>query len=39
VVERAPYALFWAAPFHAPRRYVVEEADGAADCAGRRAIE
>jgi hypothetical protein len=38
-VERAPYTLLWAAPFHAPRRYVVEEADGPADCAGRRAIE
>jgi hypothetical protein len=38
-VEREPYTFLWAAPFHAPRRYVVEEAERPSDCAGRPAIE
>jgi hypothetical protein len=38
-VERAPYTLLWAAPFHAPLRYVVEEADAPSDCPGRPIIE
>jgi hypothetical protein len=38
-VERAPYTLLWAAPFHAPLRYVVEEAEAPEGCAGRTIIE
>jgi hypothetical protein len=33
-VDRAPYTLYYAAPFHPPRRYVVQEAEDPADCAG-----
>jgi hypothetical protein len=38
-VDRAPYALLWAAPFHGWRRYVVEEAERAGGCVGRPALE
>ena len=33
-VRRAPWNFLWAAPFHAPKSYVVQEADAPADCAG-----
>ena len=31
-VDRAPYSLYYAAPFHAPRRYVVQEAETSGEC-------
>lgn len=33
-VDRAPWSLLYAAPFHAPRRYVVIEAEAPEDCGG-----
>jgi hypothetical protein len=33
-VDRAPWTLYYAAPFHPPHRYVVQEAEAPADCAG-----
>lgn len=37
-VDRPPWTLLWAAPFHAPRRYVVKEAEEAGDCASFRPV-
>lgn len=31
-VDRPPYSLYYAAPFHAPRRYVVQEAEAPGEC-------
>ena len=31
-VDRAPYSLYYAAPFHAPHRYVVQEAESSGEC-------
>ncbi|MEO7110923.1 MAG: hypothetical protein ABI183_10840 [Polyangiaceae bacterium] len=33
-VDRAPWSLYYAAPFHPPHHYVVQEAETSADCAG-----
>ncbi len=33
-INRAPWNILWAARFHAPRQYVVYEAEGPADCRG-----
>lgn len=33
-VDRAPWTLYYAASFHPPRHYVVQEAETAAGCAG-----
>jgi hypothetical protein len=33
-VSREPYTLYYAAPFHPPRHYVVQEAEEPTDCAG-----
>jgi hypothetical protein len=33
-VDRAPWNILWAAPFHPPRSYVVYEAESPADCRG-----
>jgi hypothetical protein len=37
-VDREPYDLLWAAPFHGARRYVVKEGESPADCASIRAL-
>ena len=37
-IDRAPWNILWAARFHAPRRYVVYEAEGPADCRGVTAL-
>ena len=37
-VRRAPWSFLWAAPFHAPRSYVVQEAEVPADCAGEPSL-
>jgi hypothetical protein len=31
-VDRPPYSLYYAAPFHAPQRYVVQEAEAPGEC-------
>lgn len=33
-VDREPWSLYYAAPFHPPRHYVVQEAETPTDCAG-----
>jgi hypothetical protein len=33
-VDHAPWNLLWAAPFHAPKRYVVIEAEAPEECGG-----
>lgn len=33
-VDRAPWTLYYAAPFHPPRHYAVQEAETPADCSG-----
>lgn len=38
-VQREPWNLLWAAPFHPPRRYVVVEAEEASDCGGVRLVK
>ncbi len=38
-VVREPWNLLWAAPFHAPKRYVVVEASQSEDCDGARLLE
>jgi hypothetical protein len=37
-VQREPYNLLWAAPFHPPRHYAVKEAEEEGECAGARPI-
>jgi hypothetical protein len=37
-VRREPFNLLWADLFHPPRRYVVQEAEEAADCQGLREV-
>jgi hypothetical protein len=38
-VSREPWNILWAAPFHAPRRYVVKDAETDEDCRGWRVLE
>jgi hypothetical protein len=37
-VEREPYNLLWASALHAPRQYVVKEAERPGECDGYRAL-
>ncbi len=38
-VQKEPYDLLWAAPFHPPRDYVVKEAESREDCDGEAPLE
>jgi hypothetical protein len=38
-VQKAPFDMLWAAPFHPPRRYVVKEAEEPGECDGYRRLE
>jgi hypothetical protein len=38
-VQRLPFALLWAAPFHPPRHYRLKQAETPADCRGYRPID
>jgi hypothetical protein len=38
-VVREPWNVLWAAPFHAPHRYAVKEAERAQDCGAERLLE